>query len=299
VTGPDPTTFLSGESGEVSGRRLPAIRRIADLRLDAAAWLRRSARTLDRLAAEEPPRRVLALSVYRPGSLLPAALGPLRSERHDVRLAFGATGEPDPALAEHTVAQHLRGGKFQNLNQVEKIVRTRPSRVLRTSEAAAPMLEYDWLLVVDDDVALPERFLDRFLGVCGHFGFDLAQPAQTLRSHAAWRVARRHPRSLARETRFVEIGPVTAFRAPVAADLLPFPELRFGWGLDLHWAALAAERGWRPGVVDALPVDHSAAPVAAGYGHAEAIEEARLFLADRPYLPSEQAQATVAVHRRP
>ncbi len=299
MTEPDPKTFLSGESGEVSGRRLPAIRRIADLRLDAAAWLRRSARTLDRLAAEEPPRRVLALSVYRPDSLLPKALEPLRSERHDVHLAFGATGEPDPALAEHTVAQHLSGGKFQNLNAVR--------------EAAAPMLDlakhparpgahevlYDWLLVVDDDVALPERFLDRFLGVCGHFGFDLAQPAQTLRSHAAWRVARRHPRSLARDTRFVEIGPVTAFRAPVAAELLPFPELRFGWGLDLHWAALAAERGWRPGIVDALPVRHSTAPVAAGYGHAEAIEEARRFLAERPYLPSWQAQETVAVHRRP
>jgi hypothetical protein len=285
VSAPDPESFLSGESGEVSGRRLPAIRRLADLRLDAGAWLRRSARTLDRLAAEERSRRVLALSVYRPGSLLPAALEPLRSERHDVRLAFGATAEPDPALAEHTVARDLSGGKFQNLNAVR--------------EAAAPMLEYDWVLVVDDDVVLPERFLDRFVGVCGHFGFDLAQPAQTLRSHAAWRVARRHPRSLARDTRFVEIGPVTAFRAPVAAELLPFPELRFGWGLDLHWAALAAERGWRPGIVDALPVRHSAAPVAAGYGHAEAIEEARRFLAERPYLPSEQAQETVAVHRKP
>jgi hypothetical protein len=281
---PDPATFLSGESGEVSGRRLPLVRALGDLRLDAAARLRRDARTLDRLAAEEPPRRVLALSVYRPGSLLPAAIERLRSERHDVRLAFGATAQPDPALAGHTVAQNLSGGKFQNLNQVR--------------EAAAPMLEYDWLLVVDDDVVLPERFLDRFLGVCGHFGFDLAQPAQTLRSHAAWRVTRRRPRSLARATRFVEIGPVTAFRAPVAAALLPFPELRFGWGLDLHWAALAAERGWRPGIVDALPVVHSGAPVAASYGHAEAIEEARRFLADRPYLPSRQAQETVAVYRQ-
>ena len=50
-----------------------------------------------------------------------------------------------------------------------------------------------------------------------------------------------------RETRFVEIGPVTAFGRAAAAELLPFPELRYGWGLDLHWAAVAAERGWRLG----------------------------------------------------
>ena len=87
----------------------------------------------------------------------------------------------------------------------------------------------------------------------------------------------------------MEIGPVTAFGAPAAAELLPFPELRFGWGLDLHWAALAAQHGWRLGVVDALPVRHERAPVAAAYAHDEAIEEAAGFLAERPYLPGARA----------
>ena len=284
-TRPEPATFLSGESGEVSGVRRTVTRTAGDLWLDAGSRLRRTAHKLDRLAAAEPPRRVLVLSAYRPGSQLPGALAELRSERHDVRLAMGATGQPDPALAEVTVAQDLAGGKFENLNQV--------------LETAAPMYEYDWLFVVDDDVLLPERFLDRFMGVLGRFELDLAQPAQSLRSHAAWRVTRRRARSIAREIRFVEIGPVTAFSAPVAAELLPFPELRFGWGLDLHWAAVAAERGWRCGVVDALPVRHTSAPVAAAYGHDQAIEEAQRFLAGRPYLQSERAQETLAVHRRP
>ena len=282
--GPRPD-FLSGESGEVSGVRRTFLSGAGDLRLDVAARLRRTARALDELAEREPRRQVLVLSAYRPGSLLPRAVQRLRSERHDVRLALGAIGEPDPALAASTVAERLTGGKFANLNRV--------------LETAAPMYEYDWLLVVDDDVALPERFLDRFVGVCGRFALDLAQPAQTLRSHAAWRVTRRRPRSLVRETRFVEIGPVTAFRRPVAEELLPFPELRFGWGVDLHWAALAAERGWRRGVVDALPVRHASAPVAAAYGHAEAIEEARGFLHGRPYLRGAEAQETLAVHRHP
>ena len=101
-----------------------------------------------------------------------------------------------------------------------------------------------------------------------------------------------------RETRFVEIGPLTAFRRAVAAELLPFPELRFGWGLDLHWAALAAQRGWRLGVVDVLAVRHESQTVASGYARDDAIEEAAGFLADRPYLPGARAGDTLAVHRR-
>ena len=35
-----------------------------------------------------------------------------------------------------------------------------------------------------------------------------------------------------------------------------------GWGLDVHWAALARERGWPIGVVDATPVGHTLRPAA-------------------------------------
>jgi hypothetical protein len=152
--------------------------------------------------------------------------------------------------------------------------------------------------VVDDDVRLPHTFVDRFVGVCEAFELDLAQPAQTLRSHSAWKVTRRRPASLVRETRFVEIGPVTAFGRAASAELLPFPELRYGWGLDLHWAAVAAERGWRLGVVDALPVRHELGVVAATYAREDAVDEAAHFLAERPYLSSERAGEVLALHRR-
>ena len=164
--------------------------------------------------------------------------------------------------------------------------------------AAAPTEEVDWLLAIDDDVRLPARFLDRFIALCERFELDLAQPAQTLRSHSAWKVVRRRPASLVRETRFVEIGPVTAFGRRAQAGLLPFPELRFGWGVDLHWAALAAERGWRLGVVDAVPVRHESRLVATSYAHGDAVAEAARFLADRPYLPAASAGDVLSVHRR-
>ena len=278
----DAPDFLSGDSGDVTDpwrRAKRAAGEAAFAAIDVAAGTRR--RT-GHLAAAVPARDVLVAGIYRPGSLLGEALPALRSERHRVTFALGSTaGAADSALAAHTVASGLAGGKFENLNRV--MAGTPPA---------------DWTLIVDDDVRLPRSFLDRMVGVCEALGLDLAQPAQTLLSHSAWKVTRRRPASLARETRFVEIGPVTLFSRRVAERLLPFPELRYGWGLDLHWAALAAQSGWRLGVVDALPVRHSARTVASGYPREEAEREAAGFLADRPYLSAARAGDVLAVHRR-
>jgi hypothetical protein len=101
-----------------------------------------------------------------------------------------------------------------------------------------------------------------------------------------------------RETGFVEIGPVSAFRRETFDTLLPFPALRAGWGLDSHWAALARDRGWRIGVVDATPVRHAMRPIADEYRHADAMAEARKFLAQRPYVTTAEAQRTLATHAR-
>jgi hypothetical protein len=275
--------FLSGDAGDVTHpwRRLK--RSAGELAYGAIDRALLVARRTDALAARQGAQRVLVIGVYRPGSLLPDALERLGSERHRVRVALGATGESDPRLATETLAAGLTGGKFANLNAVL---------------AAAGDQDADWVLAVDDDLRLPPRFLDRFLALCERFELDLAQPAQSLRSHSAWRVVRRRPASLVRETRFVEIGPLTAFSRPAAAVLLPFPDLRFGWGLDLHWAALAAERGWRLGVVDAVPVRHESHTVAARYARDDAVDEAARFLAGRPYLPGSRAGETLATHRR-
>jgi hypothetical protein len=100
------------------------------------------------------------------------------------------------------------------------------------------------------------------------------------------------------ETSFVEIGPVTAFARETFPTLLPFPALRMGWGLDVHWAALAREHGWRCGVLDAVSMRHRAAPAASAYPRAEAVAEARDFLAERPYLSAHEAQRILTTHRR-
>jgi hypothetical protein len=277
--------FLSGRVGHVGPRRAVALRAL-DRLLDSALRLRGVPRALDRLAAAVPRRRVLALCVYRPGGELAGpAVAALRRTRHELTLALGATAEADPALAADTVATGLAGGKFENLSSILRVSGLDPG-------------DADWTVVLDDDVVLPPRFLDRLVGLCERYGLTLAQPAQTLASHAAWEVTRRRPLSIARETAFVEIGPVTALRGDAARELTPFPDLRYGWGLDLHWAALARERGWRLGVLDALPVRHERAGVASAYRHEQAVAEARRFLDGRPYLHRDQAARTLAVHRR-
>jgi hypothetical protein len=183
-----------------------------------------------------------------------------------------------------TVARIAPGerGKFENLNRILEQL---------------PASSHDWLLVVDDDVGLPAGFLDAFVGLSERFGLRLAQPAHRLAGHAAWPVTRRRPASVVRETGFVEIGPVTALHRDTFDVLLPFPPLRMGWGLDVHWAALARERAWRVGVVDALAVAHTHAPAGSAYSREAAQAEAEAFLAERPYVPRAEAARTLVTHR--
>jgi hypothetical protein len=262
--------FLSGESGTIGG--LDALRRRAlDVGADAFQIASGRRASLDRAARRHPSKqRVLVLCVERAArrALVEAIGAEMARSRHEVEF--------------NTCAPDGRG-KFENLNLLL---------------AAHPPYDRDWLLVVDDDIALPNGFLDRFLFLADRFHLDLAQPAHQLASHAAWRVTRRHPSSAVRETRFVEIGPVTAFRRTTFSTLLPFPELRMGWGLDMHWAALAHEHGWRCGVIDATPIAHREAPAASGYSREQALAEARSFLEQRPYLSASDAQQTLATHRR-
>jgi len=151
----------------------------------------------------------------------------------------------------------------------------------------------DWLLLLDDDVVLPRGFLDLFLLAAERAGLRLAQPAHAFASHAAWPVTRRRPGLMARRTRFVEIGPLTALHAEAYTALLPFPELQMGWGLDAFWSAQAERAGLPLGIVDVTPLRHLR-PVASAYPRAAAIAEAESFLAGRPYVTRAQAAEVLA-----
>jgi len=266
-----PADWASGESGIVGGIRRGVRTRVEDALLDARRWATLQPPRLARAARHAPPRRrVLAIGIERDDrpTLMAQARAELRRSRHDVALATSGIGGR---------------GKFENLNALLE---------------AHPLAGRDWLLVLDDDVALPRGFLDQFLFLAERFELKLAQPAHRRRSHAAWRVTRRRGGSVVRETQFVEIGPVCAFHRDTFTTLLPYPQLTAGWGLDSHWAALAREHGWKIGVVDATPIQHVMRPIADSYRRADAMAEAQAFLAGRPYVTAAEAQRTLATHAR-
>lgn len=277
--------LLPPTGGLVAGPRARGRALLRDAALDAGLWARRVGPRVDALDRALPRLGVMVVGVYAPAGPtgIEEAVAALRRSRHDVRIVLGSLGEPRPAIADVTAAAGLGGGKFANLN-----------RLL----AAQPPGDADWLVALDDDVRLPPRFLERFLALAGRFDLSLAQPALRAASHTAWDICRRRPRSLVRETSFVEIGPVTALHHRTFAELLPFPALEMGWGLDLHWAAVARRRGWKLGVVDATPVRHDLRPTAGSYEPGMAAAEAEEFLASHPHLTYAEALAAGPVYRR-
>lgn len=188
-------------------------------------------------------RRVAVLTVLRAANEPTWRLAEreLRAGRHDVSVGISAVNG---------------AGKFANLN-----------RLLNDYSLS----EYDWLLLIDDDVVLPTRFLDTFLTVAEHFRLSIAQPAHCAVSHASWPVTRRAPFAIARATNFVEIGPVTALHRETFATLTPFPADGMGYGLDFEWARTAGERRWTVGIVDVTPVVHLI-PAGTTYSAARAAE---------------------------
>ncbi len=258
--------------------------RLADFALNVRQRALGVGRELDALAAEGPRREVLVLGVYAgDGVQLEAALREVRESVHNVRVVLGAMGEAAPGLAAETVATGMAGGKFANLN--------------RLAESAGP-LAADWVVLIDDDIDVARHLLDRLLIVAERFRLSLAQPALSRASFGWWNVNRRRP-DLFRETHFVEIGPLVLISRDAYRELAPFPEEGMGWGLCLHWGALARQRGWKLGVVDAVPVRHESRRTAAAVDTGAAREAAERLLAEREHLTYAEAETVLARHQSP
>jgi hypothetical protein len=255
--------------------------RLADLALNARQRAMGIGRELDELAAEGPRREVLVLGIYGcDGAQLEAALRPIRESVHNIRVALGSMGPAAPALAEETALTDMPGGKFSNLNRLAE---------------TAGLLAADWVLILDDDIVVGRHFLDRLLLVAERFRLSLAQPALSRASYGWWSVNRRRP-ALVRETRFVEIGPAVLIHRDAYKALTPFPEDGMGWGLCLHWAAVAEREGWRLGVIDAVPVRHESRRTASAVDVAGAREAAERLLADREHVTYSEAETELARH---
>lgn len=152
--------------------------------------------------------------------------------------------------------------------------------------AAQPVEDYDYVVLVDDDLGLPHGFLDGLIGWQRELGWALAQPARTAGSFIDHRIVQQQPGVAARRTRFVEIGPVVSIHKSAFELLLPFDLASpMGWGYENVWSHRLERAGLRMGIVDAVPVDHRLRPPVANYSWDEADAASRRFLAANEHLP--------------
>lgn len=247
------SNFFDSTYGQLVVPPVRRLNRVIDYGLDLALVLSGARRRTRELAREVPRRRVLILGVAVPNRLsdMDHVVARLCETRHETTVSIVPMAD---------------AGKFENLATALKQVGEPPSA-------------FDWVILTDDDIAMPQGFTDEFIGLAERAGLAMAQPAHRRFSHATFAVTQRRWGALVHRTQFVEIGPITAIRGDVVNALLPFPRSRWAWGLDVLWAQTARDRAWPVGVVDGTPVEHLR-PVAGGYDISTARQEACQFLQD-------------------
>jgi|WetSurMetagenome_2_1015567.scaffolds.fasta_scaffold31251_2 hypothetical protein len=149
---------------------------------------------------------------------------------------------------------------------------------------ACPLSDFDYLVVADDDIIVPENFLDAFISIQRHCDFALAQPARTEHSYIDHPIVRRQRGVIARQTRFVEIGPVFSIHQSLFSTFLPFDlSCPMGWGYENVWARYLKEHQLKQGIVDATMVDHSLRKPVSNYSWQKTDWERNQYLAAHPH----------------
>lgn len=223
--------------------------RLVDPLFDARLALSKGRRRLRQNLHQSPRLAVLIVGIAVPGREddIKSVINEIARSRHHIDISVVSMGDR---------------GKFDNVNYA--ISQVSPEK-------------YDWIVVTDDDITTPADLLDECLFLATNLELTIFQPAHRFHSFCTYRINQRHWNTLARETNFVESGPLLGFHRSTFGSLFPFPTLRWAWGIDVYWSELARRLGWKIGVVDAIPIRHKRR-IGRSYGQVAAIEQARTFL---------------------
>jgi hypothetical protein len=256
------------------------------IRRVAKAWglIRGTGNLPARTAARHIPQnrpKVLVLGVYMGEKhnlidhLVPALAASERCQVTQRWVAIGSASTHSNVKAVTVEEVHQRTPKFTLIN-----------RIIGKDDVA----DHDFVMVCDDDVTLPHDFIDRFIGWQQHCNFALAQPARTWNSYVDHGFVRRSLWSKARETRFVEIGPIFCMNRAMAKLLVPFDETSaMGWGYDLVWPVIAKQHGLKLGIVDDAAIDHSIRARGALYQTGGELESMAAMLSQHEHLNARDA----------
>jgi hypothetical protein len=242
------------------------------------------------IPAGGPLRPVLVIGIYladRQNNVVDivATLAATRSFRVEQRWIALAGDPPCASVAAVTV---------------ERRAELAPKGALINAQiAAADLTRFDYVVLCDDDVALPCGFLDAFLALQERLEFRIAQPARTMSSYIDLPIVEQHPGLVARQTLFVEQGPVVSIHRTAFDVVFPFdPRSPMGWGLENVWSLKASERGLKMGIIDNVPVDHSLRRPLANYSWDEANRGRSALFAGAAFRPNDECFKVVDIVRR-
>jgi hypothetical protein len=162
---------------------------------------------------------------------------------------------------------------------------TAKTTILNRLLCDACLSDYEYVMVVDDDIALPNSFIDRYLQIVAERGYALSQPARTHDSYIDHYFVSQLIGIESRQTNFVEIGPLFAVHRSAYSLILPLDERPpMGWGLDFVWPVLIEHHGLSMGIVDACPVQHCFRKPVAYYDYIEADAGMKKFFSENKHL---------------
>jgi len=102
---------------------------------------------------------------------------------------------------------------------------------------------------------------------------------------------------LARQSRFVEIGPVVSFHRSVFSIVFPFDTTSsMGWGYENVWSYQVAQGGMKMGIIDNVPVDLSMRAPVANYNWSEADRQRTAYLEKHEHLSLDECFSVLKVH---
>jgi hypothetical protein len=206
-------------------------------RIRTNALERHQTKQFEALRDEFP--KILLLMVYRArNARLVQAL--LREAGAGADIRLWALDEVVPELSDQTTGCGP-GTRFAHFNSLY-----RSKSVEKNS----------WVVLADDDALFVKGSLSETIALMERSGFSLAQPSHSVMGWwtSLFNIAR--PFSIARETNYVEQGPIVIIESSFANEILPLPEDNdMGWGIEAEWYQAKLGR-FRIGVIDKCRIAH-------------------------------------------
>jgi uncharacterized protein DUF707 len=212
-------------------------------------------------AASSDRRRTLVITRVGDASLHPGWLtgAPPESRTWDLHLSyFGDRPDPFADRPDDVTLSFDKGTKSAGLEAC-------------MTKLADRIASYDWICVIDDDVAADLATWNRFVEIVEEYDLDLAQPALGSGSYVAHDITRQRPHMALRFTTFVEL--MVACLSQRAFELgRPYLNATVSsWGPDLLLPKLLGYPKDKIAIIDDTPVIHTR-PFAKGPNIARARE---------------------------